>query len=507
MHSATGSTRPLVVAALVAAAVLLAATVLVIVGGDAPTPARSDATDARDAVEEVLGAGGPGRARRTEDPDDADDDPYAEDDDGIVEFEGGDREAWGEEFRVTPDSLLAVFAARHWEELRRQIDVLQREGGTVPQEVVDGLLALLDGSDTRLDAVLALGQITSDAAGRALAQRALGAAYPLDVRTAALDALAHSGNRAAFDELRTLVGDAATDPALLRHAYPALAAMGTEESARLLVDALRANAGGDLESSIVSALGKAAGAGDVLAQSLRAARDAGDRDLAARIVTIAHLGSALVSDDLRGEVRRLIEDRTAVEFAGDADAQLGLRAGAIAAAAAIGGDLLDPVLRIAETNPDNLRAVALHGLRQARGDDAAAAILRLVEPAAKGGYEREVLEALGETRSWKATRTLVERLDADDVNVRHAAARGLVTVRDPDSVKPILARLERSLSDYVMARSLLDALGTIGANEALPRLEQLVDDKAVADASLKVFVQRAIQRIRTGDPETNVLAR
>ena len=343
MQSTRGSTRLVLVGVLSAAAVLLVASLAVLLGGDGGPPV-DDAGDTRRFVPD--GASRTARARVDVDDDEEDDeeDIYDWSDGGRVE---GGREPWGDVFAVTPDSLRRVLADRHWEEIRRQIDVLQRNGGQVPTDVVEALLQLLTGEDTRIDAVLALGGVKSDEAGEMLAARASDSSWPLEVRAAALDAIAVNGSPAALGLVQALLVQPDLDPKLLRHAYPALGGIGGPEAARTLVAALQAHADDDLTGSLVSALGKARGAGVALAQTLRRARDGGDAGLAALLLQVGHLHGAAADDALRTEIRVLIEDSAALEAIAKPERRLALRVSALSAAAAMGGELLAPVVRMA----------------------------------------------------------------------------------------------------------------------------------------------------------------
>ena len=69
-------------------------------------------------------------------------DPAAFEDPDIFDWKvGGDsRKPFGKEFVVTADTLRGVLEQRHWEEIRRQIDVLQQNGEEVPMDVVTALI-------------------------------------------------------------------------------------------------------------------------------------------------------------------------------------------------------------------------------------------------------------------------------------------------------------------------------------------------------------------------------
>jgi HEAT repeat protein len=497
MQTVRGSTRFLLVALLAAAAVLVTASVLVLLGGDdGEGRPGEDEGQAR-----FVPTGETGRTQRDRSRIGGDGEG---DDEGIYDPYVGDgtREPFGDVHVVTADTLRGVLADRHWEEIRRQIEVLQRNGGEVPMDVVQALIALLEGEDTRIDAVLALGGVQGPDAGRALAEHATNLSQPLEARAAALDALAKNGSPEALTMVQTLATDPTTDPALLRHALPALAGIGGSEAARTLVDLLTQHQDTRLEGAIVQALGTTRGAGDVLAQTIRQARDAADGEMAILMVRVARLHGHDADQALRLEIRRMVEDPTALEFVEDENDRLKLRGGALTASAAIGGDLLDPVVRIARDDSDGLGNVALHCLRKARGDEAAEKIAPLLEVNRDAAFQRDVAIVLGETRSFKATPHLVELLDAEDQNTRHAAARSLSLVRDPAATKALLERLETAGDDHRLALNIVEALGTTGANEALPRLRELKDADEQHWRSLRPWVRRAIARIESGNPDT-----
>jgi HEAT repeat protein len=182
-----------------------------------------------------------------------------------------------------------------------------------------------------------------------------------------------------------------------------------------------------------------------------------------------------------------------------------IQAAAMYAAATAG--IVDPVLRKATTSGP-LRDVALDALSKARGDDAAKLIAGALSRATDDVARNYLTKALGETGSFEATPTLVALLDDPSANIRRAAAYGLGAVRDPAAVKPILAHLPKAPPDRDFAGALVGALGTIGANEAVPALEKLAaTEKLPAKEEafwiqVKPFVQNAIVRINTGNPES-----
>jgi HEAT repeat protein len=446
------------------------------------------------------GRGGPavpGKSPRSPKTDETEDGPD-EDPGGIIEF-GPVRGAEGEVFTVTPDKLRIVFAARHWEEIRRMIDVLQADGETVPEDVVKALIEMLSKDDLRLDAVLALGGVKDAATGRALAELALSGEATPETRQAALDAIAKGGQTSALPLVQQLLAVEGLDDGVARHALFALAGIGGPDAAKTLLDMLERHSGDDLRGAVVAALGKARDADSGLASLLRAARDKGDRETLQAVLVAAQIRGAAVGEDLKVELQRLVESDAALSaFPDEVERQI-VQGTAMPAAVAAG--VIEPVLRVATTSGP-MRDIALNALREARGDTAAKLIAAALLRATDEIQRRELTVALGETGSSAATATLVSLLDDESENVRRAAARGLSQIRDAAAVKPILARLAKAAPDHDFARNLVGALGTIGANEALATLQKLEASEEDFWRQLRPFVQNAIVRIKTGNPES-----
>ncbi len=496
MDSSRGASRLLLLGIVAAVAAIVATAVLVVFGGGSGDDDLPEFHD--DVVEMVV----PGRGGRDRTDVDGGVGIEHEDDGILVPF--GSRTPHGEVFVVNAESLRAALAAHHWEEIRRQIDVLQQNGQPIPSDVVDNLISLLEAPETRIDAVLSLGGITGEDAGRILGAHASNEAHSLDSRLAALDALARSGNAGSRTQLIALLSVEELDPRIVRHGAFALGAVGGDGAARALTDLMiRLGPEHRERDAVVTALGKSPGSGRVLADTLRGARDAGDAMLTRQILKIALLHGSAAEAELRLAIRQLIDDTTALEGIESESERLRLRGSALAAAAAMGGELLAPVLRVAESDDAGLGGVALHSLRAARGDEAAVQIDEAARRAADPKVRRELVTALGETRSSRATGTLISMLDDSSENVRRAAARGLTLVRDPSSVKPILDRLGTAKGDYNLTRSFIDALGRIGAREALPKLESMWKSDDAEWVQVQPFVRQAIHRIESGNPDSS----
>ena len=502
-----GSARTLLLAALaLAAAVMVVSVVYMTARDDGSSGGAVDKEDSSGGT--TVGEGTPGvggqrekKARGTQPGDE-------EDDEGDIVFIGPDGirqvNPNDPEFVVNDDTLRAALKARHWEEIRRNIDVLQADGKEVPRDVVEALLAMLAKEDLALDAVLALGGVKDDTTGRALAELASSADATPEARNAALDALAKNGSKVALPFVQQLVATEGLDPAIARHAYLALAGIGGREAAATLLDALRKHLDDDLRGVIITALGTAKDADGPMAAAVRAAREKADAEGMRAMLTAGQILGPAAGAELKAELLQTIEGADALNaFPEEIDRQV-MRGMAMPAAAAAG--LIEPVLRYATTSGP-LRDVALNALLQARGDAAAkqiaAALARTTDEAAR----RQLTAALGETLSTAATATLVSLLDDGNADVRRAAARGLSQIRDPAAVKPLLARLPKSPPDADFARNIVTALGTIGANESLTVLEKLaVSEEAFWRDQLRPFVQNAIVRIKTGNPESALLS-
>ncbi len=501
MQNTRGATRLLLVIVLVAATAMLGAAVLLLGGGLPDSPEAPDSSgDRRRLTPE--GDFQPTRPRP--DPDGEDD--ANDEEDFVYVVPEHLRDASGAILHVNAETLQDVLDKRIWEEVRRQIDQIESGNGQieqVPESLVRQLLAMLAESDLEKDAMLSLGLIKNASAGQMIAEAAANPTLDAKVRMAALDALARSGNAAGLTQVQALVRQEGTSDDLLRHALPALAAIGGDEAVRTLTEMLLAHPDDRLTSSAVTALGKASGAGPVLAQTMREARDRGDTEVTKKLVTVALIHGANAAKELRLEILNMIQDPNALQFIESDDERLRMRGSALAAASAMGGDLLDPVIRMAANDEDGLRGVALHCLRHARGDDAATKIDVLFENASDENMRYNLVAALGETRSTVATDRLVSLLDDDSDNVRHAAAKSLELVRDPKSVKPMLDRLEGARTDNYLARNLLNSLGVIGHRDALPVLQEMRDDASWKH--VRNFIRSAIDKIESGNAESQRL--
>jgi HEAT repeat protein len=449
-----------------------------------------------------LGAGGGPRKprnRTAQEPGEDDDENG-----GVVEW---GRDPHGDVFDVTPDSLRDVLNSNLWPEVCRQIEVLQRDGKPLPDDVVRKLLDLLRTDGRRLDAVMALGLVTDPATGRMLADLALDTTAPEEARVAALEALARSGQDAGFAQVQGLVEGAADDTPLVRAAYRAIAGMGGTDGAKVLLGALAAHGDDHHTDAVLTALAKLRGGDAALAQTLREARSGGDAQKMDLLLRVGTRMGAAAGPELRTEVRALVESPLALSALGeDAEARERLRMSAIYVASAMGGESLDAVIRLVQSESGNVRQAAVNSLRNARGDDAAAKIVGLLEPNSDRATRYEIASALGATASRKATPALHALLDDPDPGVREAAAASLSGVRDPESVPVILGRIDRAKGDRTMAVCYVKALGQIGVNDALPKLDQLAASEDEFWKEIRPWIRQAANRIRTGNPDATGIA-
>lgn len=508
MQRSAGSARALLVMVLVACVVVGAGSLLVLSSdppGDGPEGSIAGGGTTR-PLAPVPGGQRERGAERDSDLDDPDDD-----DDGIVDF--SDRSPEGPSFHVTPESLTRAVDAWHREEMMRMVGVLQDSGEAVPQEIVDRLLAALARSDLALDAQAVLGRVTDDVTVGKLAQLASDPSASLDARRHALAALATSGPASARTQLMALVASGETDARVRRAALPALAATGGVEAAQTLADLLLDEdvRESGLRGPLLAALAQTEDAGVVLAQLMDRAREGRDVDVASLVLVTAQQQGENADATVRGLVRDVLLDGRAGGLAPEDEeaSVLKLRAEALAAAASMGGDLLPEVVRLALQGDGMLSHSAAHALRNARGEDAAEAIAGAVDRVQDPRIRYQLVEALGETGSRKATPQLTRLLNDEEDNVRRAAARALVQLRDPRAIDAVLERLEGGENDYQMSNTLVKALGRMGARKALDRLNEMWDRAEAGEPemkSLEPFVRNAIKRIETGNPDSELLA-
>jgi HEAT repeat protein len=501
--SPLGSARTLLLAALACAAVIIVASVaLMTTGGDG----GSSSSDSDSSESGGLGpAAGPGhRVKPTkkksaeETGEEPDDDPNI-----VVPIRGESRGPEGDIFVVDEKSVRAVFAIRHWEELRRQIDELQRDGKTVPEDIVKALMEMLSKDDLRLDAVLVLGGVKDDATGKALAQLALSPDASVESRQAALDALARSGQKAALPFLQELVQSPTADEKYVRHAVLAIAAVGGSDATKTLIDLLAQHRDrvDDLHDAIVKALGTAVDSDGGIAAVMRGARDKGDKEMFQSVVVAAQIQGDKIGPETKAELQSMVESPETFTSFGTEEDRLIAQSTVLPAAAAAG--IVAPVLRMASTSGP-MRDVALEALVNARGDAAAKLIADALTKSTDDTVRWKLAKALGMTASFKATPTLISLLDDSSANVRNVSAQGLGLIRDASAVPAMVAHLDKT-TDYQFAFPLVVSLGQIGANAALPALEKLAAREEDLWRQLRPFVLNAIHLIKTDNPDSVLL--
>lgn len=514
MRSSNGAARPLLLVVLGLSVAVAAGSLwyLAVSGGG---PGGDEASDGADEDEGEDGAGGDavplgtgprgrgGRPRTGSEADDPDVDP------NLREWVDEDHLPAGDVFTVDDESLRKAFTAKQWEEVRRQIDIFQEERKPLPADVVDALLRMLRADETRIDAILVLGGVKDDATGLLLARLATEPGADVGTRAAALDALAKSGQAAGLSLVRTIVENPAMaegEDRVLRHALKALGAMGGD-GVDVLLRALDSHRGGDLEDAIVTALAKSRGADNLLATRMRSAKDAAD---GAGMETILRVLSQTGRDggpESRTEVTRIIENPAFLEA--DQETQDRIFQSALSVGASMGGEAYEAVVRTALDSDGTRRAMAMYALRQGRGDSSAQILVTQITPsrwaAADAATRWNIVNALGATESPKVTELLLRALEDEEASVRDAAAAALGQVRDPASVAPMLTKLEKSLDNYNLSRTLVNAIGRTCSKTAEKRLTALLEREFPQRDDLAPFVRLALYRIDTGNPDATLL--
>jgi phycocyanobilin lyase subunit alpha len=140
-----------------------------------------------------------------------------------------------------------------------------------------------------------------------------------------------------------------------------------------------------------------------------------------------------------------------------------------------------------------LRMYAAWWLGKFRVDEPAAVtglILALTDEADRtpeGGYplRRNAARALGKLNAQRALPALIECLHCTDFYVREAAAQSLERLGDPATIPHLTQLLESAIEDGKLRSSvadfaqpydaILEALGTLGATEAVPSIQTFLD--------------------------------
>jgi len=507
MTSSNGSTRILLLGSLVFSGVILAGSFYLLFSDSGDRESLYDAMDKADddpPPERFLGSGVPGRQRGS-DADADSDDPLDPDGDGVI---GDDpREPFGAVMEMNAERLAASIDRWLEEpgtsgEMRTIIDKLQQKGEAIPPELVARIVKqLLVGEEWEKDVILALGMLTDPVSGLTLSDLATNPAYDERVRGAALEALALSGQDAGLASIVALAESADISDRLLRRAAAALGKMGGAEASRTLVALMVRHQGDSVQDSIVTALARSSGADLDLAQIVREARAQGNVDLTRAVIGVGMRQGANAGPQMRSEIRLIMDDAGALMSVEDDEQRRRLRGMAVTTAVRMG--MLEEVLGFVEEDTDGLGSVAAHALRAARGDEAAEKIGSAVERARNRRQKRELVAALGETKSFKATERLVALLDHEAVNIRQQAAIGLRKIADPSAAKAILEHLTKKKDEVHAVRlELIDALGRSRAHVALRKLEDWRDSKKSHWEQLRPWIRRAINRIETGNPDT-----
>lgn len=100
-----------------------------------------------------------------------------------------------------------------------------------------------------------------------------------------------------------------------------------------------------------------------------------------------------------------------------------------------------------------------------------------VDPDAATGLQKTTLRALGEIGSRESTQPVANRLDAEEPDVRSAAARALGLIGDTRAIEPLADALDEDEADEVRA-SAAWALCQIGTERALDAVAPYADDRS-----------------------------
>lgn len=497
----TGTSRTFLVVALSAAVVVLVVSGVYLVRSGVPGEfaAGNEEAEGDEPTDLPSGLGMPGGRQRPRTA--GTERSVDEDDDGIVDdfLPGDGRELEGPILHVNAESLRKALGAREWEELRRQLLVIQQDGGTVPEDVVKALVELLADERWGIDAQLALGGVRDPATGTLLADLAADPNAPEGARALALRALALSGQAAGLEKVKALLAQG--DTRLGREALLALAGMGGPEGVKPLLDVLAAHPRDELTDAVLAALAKARDADATIGQVLRDARNAGDANALEMLRVLGDRIREKAGPELRREVRAIVESPAGLAaFEGDANELQRLRAMFLPVAAAMGGDAFDAVIALARGGGEE-KLMALNALRAARGDESAQRIAGLLHLQDDHPSRYAIAASLGEIGSREGTLVLHQLLDDKEGDVREMAAAALVKVRDPRSVPVLLTKLEGVRADEPLARLYVQALGRIGVRDALPKLQKMAEAQDDASMALRPYVLRAIQQIETGNPD------
>jgi phycocyanobilin lyase alpha subunit len=124
-----------------------------------------------------------------------------------------------------------------------------------------------------------------------------------------------------------------------------------------------------------------------------------------------------------------------------------------------------------------------------------------------GGYplRRNAARALGKLGDKKAVPPLIRCLQFPDFYVREAAAQALEMLDDPRSIKPLMQLLDGGVEAATQVpgkphlvqpyEAVIEALGTLGATEAIPQIEPFVNHPV---AKVKYAAARAMYQL-SGD--------
>lgn len=156
-----------------------------------------------------------------------------------------------------------------------------------------------------------------------------------------------------------------------------------------------------------------------------------------------------------------------------ADRDAGLQAEALDLLVSRGGDRVVTTLIALLGAGDSLRYHVIRALGRL-GAERAAAPLETAFPSAPLHEQLEIVGSLAALRTKRSRPFLLQCLQHDQVEIRHAAASALVTLADPEDLE--LFQSLAANSDWVLRSEAARALGQLGLSEGRSTLVELVRD-------------------------------
>ena len=145
-------------------------------------------------------------------------------------------------------------------------------------------------------------------------------------------------------------------------------------------------------------------------------------------------------------------------------------------AAALAQPELSEQFKLLKSTNVNDRRNAVRDLGRMRTPEAAQKLMEILGKDSDFGVRAQAAESLGSMRSKEATPALIKALKDENRNVKSAALVTFGYIRDKDSVGPLLEFAEKE-EDVGLKIQAVNVLGVIGDATAVPALVKLLDDK------------------------------